>query len=357
MKAARYYGPGKIVVEDIPEPTAERSQIKIKVAWNGICGTDLHCFLMRFPKSPTPSNPNEISGETLPVTIGHEFSGTIVALGEDVDVERYRVGDAVVVEPVFSCLKSSCEYCTAGTHNLCPLVNCIGIGGFGGGLAEYIAVNQSQVHLLPANVSRAMIEPLAVAWYAVKRSKYVSGCRTLVVGAGPIGLLTLAAIKAIDPSGTVFVSEPAALRRTLATKQRATMVINPLEDDVWARISESTSGKGVDIVFDAAGVQASMDVGLKCLRPRGSLIVVASWETPPKVDMNTVLIKELVITATNTYSGIHPELLDAVAAGKFHHLDELITKKILLKDVVEEGIKTLLSEKGSQVKVLVSPAS
>ncbi|KAF4569923.1 hypothetical protein EYR40_008903 [Pleurotus pulmonarius] len=318
MKAARYYGPGKIVVEDIPEPTAERSQIKIKVAWNGICGTDLHCFLMRFPKSPTPSNPNEISGETLPVTIGHEFSGTIVALGEDVDVERYR-----------------------------------GIGGFGGGLAEYIAVNQSQVHLLPANVSLevgAMIEPLAVAWYAVKRSKYVSGCRTLVVGAGPIGLLTLAAIKAIDPSGTVFVSEPAALRRTLATKQRATMVINPLEDDVWARISESTSGKGVDIVFDAAGVQASMDVGLKCLRPRGSLIVVASWETPPKVDMNTVLIKELVITATNTYSGIHPELLDAVAAGKFHHLDELITKKILLKDVVEEGIKTLLSEKGSQGK-------
>jgi len=359
MKAARYYGPDDIRVEQVPEPQPKKGQVKIKIAWNGICGTDLHAYLAPFVMFPTATVPNGITGETLPVTLGHEFSGTIVELGEGIDPASYSVGQAVCVEPVFSCMKTnSCAACHAGTRNLCPDVNVIGIGGFGGGLAEYIAVDENLVHKLPDNVSLeigACIEPLAVAWYAVKKSNFKPGDKVLICGTGPIGMFLLKVLRSFDASTTIITCEPAELRRSLSLEHGATLALDPLSTDVTAAVLKATEARGVDIAFDAAGVQVSLDTCLSSVKTRGLVVNVAAWEMTPKVDLNLMLIREITITATNTYTGIHPELLQAVSSGRLPGVEGLITSKVRLDDVVEKGIKVLLSEKDKQVKILVHP--
>ncbi|KAH9474414.1 (R,R)-butanediol dehydrogenase [Psilocybe cubensis] len=239
-----------------------------------------------------------------------------------------------------------------------------GIGGWGGGLAEYIAVDTRNLHILPDGISLeigAMIEPLAVAWYAVKRSGFKAGQSALITGGGPIGLLVLKVLRSRDPSAVVILSEPASGRRNLALKHGATSAVDPTakrspsSDILHDTVAELTNGRGVDVAFDAAGIQASIDACLLNLRPRGTLVNVAIWENNPTININLITGREIVMTSISAYTGIHPELLEAVAAGEIKDLEDLITKKIHIDDVVEEGIKALLNEKDKQVKILVHP--
>ncbi|KAK7437222.1 hypothetical protein VKT23_018664 [Stygiomarasmius scandens] len=351
MRAARYYGPGDMRVEDIPEPAATGSQVKIKIAWCGICGTDLHCYEHQLPLTPSATEPNKVTGETLPVTFGHEISGTICELGPLVDKSKFNVGQNVVVEPILGCMKPTCKECQAGTWNICSVSSCIGLTGFGGGLAEYVTVEQDHVHVLPSSVPLdigACIEPLGVAWYAVKRGEFTPGQKVLVCGAGPIGLFILKCIKSIDPTTQVFVSEPAQTRRETAFKHGATVldVSKGSEPNLLAaQLFSLTNGIGVDLAFDAAGVSFSIDLALKALKSRGKLIAVATWGKTAEVDLNVVLKKEIWIGGIFAYTGIHPELIQTVADGKFKGLEELITKRVQLEDVVEKGVKVLSADK------------
>ncbi|KAF4613249.1 hypothetical protein D9613_010930 [Agrocybe pediades] len=368
MKAARFYGPGNVRIEDIPEPQSRAGQLKVKIAWNGISGSDLHAYLAKIPKYASADKEDEVTGEKAPVTLGHEFSGTVVGLGEGVDQDRWKVGQNVVIEPVISCLKNTRVFCKAGTRNLCPGANFIGIAGWGGGLAEYIAVDTRYVHILPEGVSLevgAMIEPLAVAYYSVKRSGFKKGQNALVIGGGPIGLFILKVLRSIDPSALIIVSEPASGRRSLASKHGATLVLDPLEPGadgkpspttVPSAVYQATNGVGIDVAFEAAGIQAGLDAALFSLRPRGTLVNVAVWEKDPVgISMNLVTAREINIIGILGYTGIHPELIEAVASGKIKDLEELITRKIPIEDVVEKGIMALLNDKDSQVKILVHP--
>ncbi|GLB39685.1 putative alcohol dehydrogenase GroES-like domain [Lyophyllum shimeji] len=358
MKAARLYGPGDIRVEDIAEPIPAEGQVKVKIAWNGICGSDLHAYLGPVPKYAT-SIPNEITGETLPVTLGHEFAGTIVGLGPKVDESKWRVGTNVAIEPVISCMKTSvCFACASGSRNLCPASNFIGICGWGGGLSEFIAVDVRYLHVLPGNVPLeigACMEPLAVAWYAIKRSGFTKGQSVLILGAGPIGIFLLKILRSFDPSATIVTSEPALLRRQQALKHGATHVFDPLDMDVPEAVMKATRGVGVDVAFDAAGVQGSIDAAMQSVRPRGTIVNVAIWEKSASVNMNIIVMKEIHLTGTLAYDRVHPELLEAVAAEKIPGLEELITSKIALEDVVEKGFRALLDDKDAQIKILVHP--
>ncbi|KAH7913631.1 alcohol dehydrogenase GroES domain protein [Hygrophoropsis aurantiaca] len=290
--------------------------------------------------------------------MGHEFSGTVVELGEGADSTKFPVGQNVIVEPIFSCMKSSCDACAAGTRNLCPLVNCLGIGGFGGGLAEYIAVDELLVHRLPDGISLeigAMLEPLAVSWHCVKRSDFHPNDTVLISGAGPIGLFVLKVLRSIDPNTAIIVSEPTKRRRELAGEHGATIVVDPLTADVVEEVMKATDGKGVHIAYDAAGVQATMTAALLSVRARGKIVSVASWAKPAEVDFNTCLLKEITLMASNTYTGDHPDMLKAIAAGKFTGLERLITAKVSLEDVIEKGFKALINDKDSHVKILIHP--
>ncbi|KAF7762446.1 hypothetical protein Agabi119p4_9039 [Agaricus bisporus var. burnettii] len=254
MKAARYYGPGDLRVEDIPEPVPTDGQVKVKIAWyvnnpprisrvtsplfsanrNGICGSDLHAYLSQTPTYAS-TEPHPITQETVPVTLGHEFSGTIVEIGPGVDTTKWATGTNVVIEPVLGCMKGECDTCCQGYRNLCPQITFIGIGGWGGGLAEYIAVNVRYLHALPEGISLeigACIEPLAVAYHAVKRSGFTGDGAALVIGAGPIGLFVVKILRTLYPSITILVSEPATIRREFAIKHGATRAFDPTKVNV-----------------------------------------------------------------------------------------------------------------------------
>ncbi|KAF8152928.1 alcohol dehydrogenase GroES domain protein [Crassisporium funariophilum] len=358
MKAARYYGPGDVRVEQIEEPEAKEGQLKVKV----FCGSDLHAYLMPVPKFPTTTEANELTGETLPVTLGHEFSGTIVSLGPGVDGNNWKIGQNVTIEPVISCLKThSCTYCASGARNLCRSSNFI--------LTQSLNIRElaDGVAASPIEIG-AVIEPLAVAYYAVKRSGFKPGQTALVVGAGPqlleFMISNLSIFRSIDPSTTILISEPALIRRTLALKHGATHALDPLSlsasgspsvSAIPNAVLQATHGIGVDVAFDAAGIQASIDAALMSLRPRGIFVNVAIWEADPRISMNLILLKEITVTGTIAYSQIHPELLEAVAAGKFQDVEELITSRIAIEDVVEQGFMALLNDKAKQVKILVHP--
>ena len=165
MKAARFHAREDLRIEDVPEPELRPGTVKIAVAWCGICGTDLHEFLEGPIFTPPPGNPHVLSHEAAPVTLGHQFSGTVEELGEG--VTGLAVGDSVVVEPYIVC--NECGPCVSGHYNLCTKLGFIGLAGGGGGLSEKIVVDVRWVHPvgdIPLDEA-ALIEPLAVAYHAV----------------------------------------------------------------------------------------------------------------------------------------------------------------------------------------------
>ncbi|KAI0704212.1 alcohol dehydrogenase GroES domain protein [Cerioporus squamosus] len=360
MRAIRYYGPGDIRLDEIPEPQVKGGQVKIKVAWNGICGSDLHCYFSILPVTPTTLVPHVVTGETLPIGMGHEFSGTITEIGPGVDTSRLRVGQNVVVEPLISCRKSSCPFCVEGSRNLCRHATFVGIGGWGGGLAEFTCLDQDLVHPLPTGIPLdvgALMEPLAVAWHAVKRSNIKRGDHVLVLGAGPIGLLILRVARVFG-AAWIAVSEPASKRRDLAQAHGADIVYDPVvaNTDVPIAVRQVTGDRGADVVFDSAGTQRTLDTAFQAVRPRGNVVNVAVWENRPTLDIDAVTYKEVTFTGIMAYDRDHREMLDAVAEGKFKGLENLITRRIGLEDFVEKGIHALIHEKDQHVKILVHPS-
>src|SRR5664280_3029611 len=182
----------------------------------GICGTDLHEYLEGPIFVPPTGHPHPTSGESAPITLGHEMSGTVYAVGED--VTDLKVGDNVVVEPYIIDPKESTE--PGSNYHITPGMGVIGLSGRGGGLGEKISVERRWVHPIGdiALDEAALIEPLAVGYPAFVRSDAKSGDIALIGGAGPIGLLTAAVLKANGL--TVIMSEPSEIRRQKALGHR-----------------------------------------------------------------------------------------------------------------------------------------
>jgi len=359
MRAARFHGQKDIRVDEIDEPEVSKGQVKIKVAWNGICGSDLHEYLMGPMIAPGCGHPHPLTGETVPLTFGHEMSGTIVELGEGVDSVNFPIGKNVVVEPMVSCMQvDSCIQCHDGFYNICPKLAIIGMSGFGGGLGEFVVVKQEIAHVIPDNIPldvAACIEPLAVAWHAVNRAHLKTGDTCLIVGGGPIGLFVLKVLKARG-AGAVYVSEPAQARRKKATVHQADVVFDPFTTDVVSECKRLTDGDGVDIAFDCAGVQASLDCVIASTRPRGMIMNVALWEAKATFDPMALLATEKTYSACVCYTGVHKDVIEAVARGHITNVEDLITSKITLEDVVAKGYEALVRDKDNQIKILVHPS-
>lgn len=351
MKAARFHARKDIRIEDIPEPELRAGAVKIDVAWCGICGTDLHEFLEGPIFCPAPGHPHPLSHEESPVTLGHEFSGTVAEVGEG--VEGLEVGDNVVVEPYF--VDGTCDMCQAGSYHLCRQMGFIGLSGGGGGLSEKIVVDQRWVHPV-GNIpldEAALIEPLSVAHHAVARSGVKAGDTALVGGSGPIGLLTAAVLKGMGV--TTIISELTQARKEKATSSGvADHVLDPSKEDVPARVRELTGGTGADVAFECAGVNAVLDTMLDAVRPGAVVVNVSIWGAPATVDMQKLVLKEIDLRGTIAYVRDHPAVIRMVQEGKVD-LKPFITGRIALEDLVEQGFDTLINHKDTAVKVLVHP--
>jgi (R,R)-butanediol dehydrogenase/meso-butanediol dehydrogenase/diacetyl reductase len=351
MKAARFHGRKDIRIDEIDEPALRPGAVAIDIAWCGICGTDLHEYLEGPIFIPATGHPHPLTHETEPVTMGHEFSGTITALGEGVG--DLTVGENVVVEPYFVC--GECAPCKTGHYNLCTKMGFIGLAGGGGGLSEKIVVERRWVHPIgdiPLDQA-ALIEPLSVGHHAFVRSGAKSGDTALIGGAGPIGLLLAAVLKAVGM--TVIMSEPSAARKAKAVSTGvADHVLDPKTDDIVARVLELTDGTGVDVAFECSSINAVLDQLFDAVRPAGVIVNVSIWSKPATIDMQKLVLKEIDLRGTIAYCNDHPATIKLVQDGKVD-LAPFITAKIPLDRLIDEGFDALINHKETAVKIIVHP--
>ncbi|EXL69657.1 hypothetical protein FOPG_14383 [Fusarium oxysporum f. sp. conglutinans race 2 54008] len=351
MKAVRFHGQQDVRLEDIPIPSLDSNSVRISPKFCGICGTDVHEYLGGNNLIPKPGTPHGITGETSPLTLGHEFSGIVEEVGSE--VTRLQKGDRVCVQPII--YDNECRSCKRGLVNCCDKNGFIGLSGWGGGLCETTVVPQDAVKKLPDNVSLevgALVEPLAVGWHAIKISPYQEGDSAFVVGGGPIGL---AVVQALIGRGckTIILSEVSSKRREFAKKFGAHHVFDPTKDDIVAEVKKLTGGLGADVGFDAAGSQHAIDAAFDCLKARAVLVNIAVWEKRAQLNMNQIVFRERSYVGCATYAlGDFEEVIEALSNGKITP-QGMITKVIKMDKVVEEGFQTLINDKDNHVKILV----
>lgn len=343
MKALRWHNQKDVRLEDIDEPIIKPNQVKMKVKWCGICGSDLHEYLGG-PIFIPVDNPHPLTGEVAPVTMGHEFSGEVVEVGPE--VKDYEIGDRVVVEPIFA------THGHQGAYNLDKQMGFLGLAGGGGGLSEYVAVDEELLFKLPDSLSYeqgALVEPSAVALYAVRSSKVKAGDKVAVFGCGPIGLLVIEALKAAGAT-EIYAVELSPERQAKAEELGAIVVDPSKVDDTVEEIRRLTDG-GVEVAFEVTGVPVVLRQAIQSTDIGGETMIVSIWEKPAEIMPNDIVIQERSIKGIIGYRDVFPQVLSLMEKGYFS-AEKLVTKKIKLDEVVEEGFESLIKEK-SQVKILV----
>jgi (R,R)-butanediol dehydrogenase/meso-butanediol dehydrogenase/diacetyl reductase len=374
MRAIRFHGKGDIRLEDVPSPgDLGPRDVLIKPRFCGICGTDLHEYVEGAMVIPT--KPHPYTGAMVPQILGHELSADVVDVGPE--VIGTNIGDRVSLMPLVSC--GRCYFCQRGQNQLCTSHAAVGLSWPWGGFAEFAVVPDHQVVVLPDDVSYeqgALLEPAAVAAYAVERGKLKGGESVLVAGAGPIGALAALYAMAIG-AGNVYVTETNPQRLKLARALGVSGVFNPLDSgpdlhksgerevgtgifDVsksWVVdvLRDLTGGVGVDVAVDCTGNEAGLNTCINAARPRGTVVEAALHVNPPKVDMYALALKDLDLASTWCYNVYDfPRYASLIATGRFP-VERVISAKIPLEEVDEKGFKVLTNPRGDATKILVYP--
>ena len=336
MFASRLHGPNDIRLDEVDEPTVGVGDVKLRVAHNGICGTDLSFY----------RHGSFVDG---PMPLGHEFSGTIVEVGERVDAAR--VGEQVCVAGMLYC--GECPECLAGLTNLCTRTpGAIGCGAKdSGGLAEFVVAPAPIVIPLTPRLSLAdgaLVEPMAVAFNGVLRSGVEGGGSAVVVGAGPIGIGVLLGLRAIGVEKVLLV-EPAPYRRSIA-ESLGGQVIDPTTDDVLAVVRNRTGGRGADAAFVCAGVQSSYLMSVPLVRPRGVVVQIATFEDAIPFRPLDIMANEIDVVGAKGYT---PQLFERVVAlmDQGAYPSDGWVEHIEWRTFVEDGFGPL--SRGERMKLLV----
>jgi threonine dehydrogenase-like Zn-dependent dehydrogenase len=224
-----------------------------------------------------PTTPHVLTGDKLPVTMGHEFCGRIKQVPSG---SKFQVGQAVVADPRLYC--RSCNRCNDAETVDCKKWGFRGLSGGGGGFSQYMGIHESQVYAIPEELLPygALVEPLAVAWHAVKRvpCEDFSNKSALIIGGGPIGIALVLVLKSFGAKN-VIVSEPTDARRK-QNELLAHHVFNPVKQNIGEECRALTNGEGVDFAFDAAGVPPGFHSAVDALKYKGWYVNVAAWEVP-----------------------------------------------------------------------------
>lgn len=337
MRAVALGAEGRLEVVVKDRPTAGPEEVIVSVERCGICGSDLHL---------------RASG-LLPVgaVMGHEFAGTIVETGAEAPV-ALQPGRRVSVLPARRC--GTCDPCRAGKGHLCPAqaFSAIGLGVNDGAYAEYVRVPAASCHVLPEHMvpeQGALVEPYAVGVHAVARSRAAGGGAAAVgiIGAGPIGLMCLAALRhsGVDD---VIVAEPSRSRASVAEAMGATAVADARRLGRGARAP-------LDVVFDATGTVSTPALALEAVRPGGQVVLVGTPGPGQAVPMPGLLwvVKEVEVTPSIAYTD--QEFAKAVAAVAAGAVDaDLVVSDVRPLDAAERSFAEL-AQPDAPVKVLLAP--
>lgn len=322
MKALVYKGPFDLALEDLPKPELGLGEVLVKIQAASICGSDVTGYK------------GKSNMRIAPLVMGHEFSGIVCEIGEEVNQDK--VGARVAVVPNLYC--GTCINCLDGNVNLCDFRKIVGTtmaaGSYNGAMAEYVAVRQEALLYLPDSVSfneAALLEPFAVALHAVKKAGDLKNKSALVVGAGPIGLLVLKCLKYLG-AGNVVVTDLADNRLELARKLGADCVINTAKENASAAIKAMTNNLGVDVALDAVGISASINQCIDSVRNNGKIILIGMAAQHLDFEFKQVVCREIQMFGSYTYTTEMQECLDILHSGQVS-LNDLITGVF----TIEEG--------------------
>ncbi|MCA7994856.1 2,3-butanediol dehydrogenase [Burkholderia cepacia] len=352
MRALQWHGPRDVRLVEIDTPRPGPGEVRIAVAYCGICGSDLHEYADG-PHAIPVDTPHPLSRRTAPLTLGHEFCGTVVEVGEG--VTTLNPGDCVAVEPEYRC--HQCAYCRSGSYNLCVSMGFAGLMG-DGGMADFAVVPAYMLHRLPDGVSleqAAVMEPAAVALHALRRAELRLGDTCAVFGLGPIGLLLIQLAK-LQGATTLVAVDVSTERLAAAARFGATHTFNARMLDASVlrdAIHEASGGLGVDASFEAAGLPATFEAAMQALR-KGGRVVMVGLMPQAGFDAFRAVNDELTFTASVGYRHAYEDLLRIVASGALD-LTSIVTRTVSLEDAVTDGFDALLADR-TQIKILVSPA-
>lgn len=339
MKAVVLEDVGRLAVREVETPVLKPDELLVRVEACGICGTDRHLFLGEFPAHP-------------PVTLGHEFSGVIEAVGHA--VTGFSPGMRVTGDPNMAC--GRCAQCAKGRVNLCLHLQAIGIHR-DGGFAEYVALPQAQAHLLPVDLDPrhgAFCEPLACCLHGVDLARIQVGMSAVVIGGGVIGLLCVQLLRLAGATRIVLVTRSAEKRR-LAETMGATGTLDPTGIDVVAQMSgpEGLIPGGADVVFECAGLVETVEQAPKLAARGGRVILLGVLPSGTRATFEPfdLLFREIELVTSFLNPHTHARAAALIASGAVS-VAPLITRCIGLEAAAEIIARPA---PGGEIRALVVP--
>jgi L-iditol 2-dehydrogenase len=342
MKAAVLTGIRQMQVQDVPEPTIEKdTDVLLRIEKVGVCGSDVHYY-----------ETGRIGSQVVrfPYIVGHECAATVAEVGPA--VRSVKPGDPVVVEPAVSC--HNCDQCNRGRENTCFNLRFLGTPGQGNGcLSEYLVMPEECCFPTAGRITieqGVLCEPLAIAVYAVEQSGVRSGADAAILGAGPIGLSCLVSARARDV-GACYVTEKIPERVDVARRGGASWIGNPLDQDVVGAILKQQP-LGVDVVYECAGQQETVDQAIELLKPGGTLMLIGiPREDRISFAIDQIRRKEITIVNVRRQNGCTQAAIDSIASGRID-VDFMVTHRFGL-DRVKEAFELVADYRDGVVKAMV----
>ncbi|HYF47958.1 MAG TPA: alcohol dehydrogenase catalytic domain-containing protein [Planctomycetota bacterium] len=349
MKALVLTAPRKLNLETVPDPTPQAHQAVVQVEFAGICGTDVEIYindLMHYKRGYAK----------LPIIPGHEWTGTVVAVGGD--VKNVKAGDRVSAEVAIGC--GVCRWCRAGHRNVCPNTREIGIINHDGGFAQFACVPAANLRPTQSMEFRdsALAEPAAVVVNACRQGQVTYPDRVLIVGAGPIGLLSLQAARALGAE-YVAVMDKNAERLALAKQLGADEILNAKDvspETLPERCRALTAGEGFDVVLECAGAGGIMQALIESLARRGRFVIVGCYnDQRPAINPDVIINTERMLVGAVGAGNSFDDAIRLLREGKIK-APPLVTHTYALSEA-PQLFANLAEHKGPQgaLKVLLKP--
>lgn len=332
-----------IEMKETDLPAVGDDDVLIRISHVTICGSDAYFF-------QDPTFDGMIVPPILPIVLGHECGGIVEETGKN--VKHLSKGDQVAIEPGAGCGK--CSYCLEGHYNLCREMDFMAAPPFHrGALSRYVSHPARMVFKLPENMSTvegALMEPLAVGMYAVNRAGAKLGDRAVVLGAGCIGLMTIASLKAMGVD-QIIVSDLFPGRLQNARNMGAKVLVNASEKNIVEEVKKLTGGRGANLVFETAGNRVTAALTINLVTPGGKIIMVGNihGETPFRfMEANNM---EVDVVSVFRYVNIYPKAISAVSSGIIHVKDMI--SRVFPFEKTQEAFECAINKKDTVMKVLI----
>lgn len=324
-------------LDEVPVPVPVEGEVLVQTVVSGVCGSDTHAAHGAHPFVPLPYAP------------GHEVVGVVRGIGSA--VVGWQPGDRVTVEPTLPC--GQCKMCTTERSNLCENLRFFGCGYEQGGMADYFTVPASRLHLIPDEISdldAALIEPLSTPVHAVRLAGDVAGKTVVIIGAGTIGLLVLAAARHAGAE-RIVMTDMLESKRERALRLGAFAVVDAAAPDAVDQIRE-LFGESADVVFDCVAIQPTVDQACLLAYKGGTVVIVGVPERPVTIPLPRIQDHQVRIQGSATYLAEDYATSIEIIRAREVRAEDMITARFPLSDVAEAFRQ---SAAGNEVKVVVEP--